>query len=166
MLARIPCLAMASVLVRPFSTWSRDAATFRLPVVASAAAASHDRLLAVGPVQPDPVSRGIHRYGKPSGERVPAGSGLDELQRLAPGTRRRNVSFDRSRIRKNRTSDHRISISSVQQSGCGSYLRRGLHIHIRCQRPQAFFAAWAVAIQLVQAAPSALPESTVSSAMA
>ena len=55
----------------------------RLPVVASAAVASHDRLLAVGPVQPDPVSRGIHRYGKPSGERVPAGSGLDEFQRLA-----------------------------------------------------------------------------------
>ena len=24
----IPCLAMASVLVMPFSTWSRDAATF------------------------------------------------------------------------------------------------------------------------------------------
>ena len=56
----------------------------RLPVVASAAVASHDRLLAVGLVQPDPVSRGIHRYGKPSGERVPAGSGLDEFQRLAP----------------------------------------------------------------------------------
>ena len=56
----------------------------RLPVVASAAVASHDRLLAAGPVQPDPVSRGIHRYGKPSGERVPAGSGLDEFQRLAP----------------------------------------------------------------------------------
>ena len=56
----------------------------RLPVVASAAAASHDRLLAVGPVQPDPVSRGIHRYGKPAGKRVLAGSGLDELQRLAP----------------------------------------------------------------------------------
>ena len=56
----------------------------RLPVVASAAAASHDRLLAVGPVQHDPVSRGMHRYGKPSGERVLAGSGLDELQRLAP----------------------------------------------------------------------------------
>ena len=56
----------------------------RLPVAASAAAASHDRLLAVGPVQPDPVSRGIHRYGKPAGKRVLAGSGLDELQRLAP----------------------------------------------------------------------------------
>ena len=56
----------------------------RLPVVASAAAASHDRLLAAGPVQHDPVFRGLSGHGKPSGERVPAGSGLDGFQRLTP----------------------------------------------------------------------------------
>ena len=55
----------------------------RLPVVPSAAVASHDRLLAAGPVQPDPVSRGIRRYGKPTGEDALAGTGLDEFQRLA-----------------------------------------------------------------------------------
>ena len=95
---------------------------------------------------------------------------LSQHRRLPPpASPESQVSAQQRRLRsphiRNRTSDHRIWITPVQQSGCGSYLRRGLHIHIRCQRFQAFFAAWAVAIHLSSSAV-ALPESTVCSAMA
>ena len=62
-------------------------------------------------------------------------------------------------------SDPVSQLTTSNKRGAVHYLRRGLHIHIRCQRFQAFFAAWAVAIHLSSSAV-ALPESTVCSAMA
>ena len=78
-------------------------------------------------VQPDPVSRGIHRYGKPSGERVLAGSGLDELQRLAPEP----VVVTSPSILTHTKEPHLTIIESefLQSNNRGAvHNRRGLHI--------------------------------------